>query len=186
MTAKSGSRNGTKPFLIGIHTNEGPNPAGDEGRDQAAENLSRWMDGQDVSYHKIVDDDSAKHYVPDERYSWAMRSGNRRSLNLCFIGRASFSRDEWLRHDAMLRLGAAAVRGWCDRWGIPRTKLTAAQVGADHAGICGHVDWTNGKHDGTHTDPGAGFPWDVFLAYVNGGTPNDQFVARRRRALLLA
>lgn len=168
MGAKSSPRNGTRPTIVGIHTNEGPNPSGDEGRDRSAENLCAWMDGQQVSYHKVIDDDSVVHYVADDRYAWAMRSANRRSLNLCFIGRASFDRAEWLRHERMLRMGASEVRSWCDRWGIPRQKLTAAQVGRDERGICGHVDWTNGKRDGTHTDPGAGFPWDVFIAYVNG------------------
>ena len=171
MGAKSSPRNGTRPTIVGIHTNEGPNPAGDEGRDRSAENLCAWMDGQQVSYHKVVDDDSVVHYVADDRYAWAMRSANRRSLNLCLIGRAAFSRDEWLRHTNMLRLAAAEVRGWCDRHRIPAVKLGPLEVGRDRAGVCGHVDWTYGKHDGSHTDPGPGFPWDVFMGLVIGTAP---------------
>jgi N-acetyl-anhydromuramyl-L-alanine amidase AmpD len=29
--------------------------------------------------------------------------------------------------------------------------------------VIGHIDWTVGMQDGTHTDPGTGFPWDLVL-----------------------
>lgn len=166
MTAKSSARKG-KILLIAIHTNEGPNPA-DIFPDRTAENLCRWMDGQKVSYHKVVDDDSVVNYVPDERYSWSLRSGNSRSLNLCFTGYARFDRREWLSHEGMLKQGALEVRRWCDKYGIPRKKLSPSQVKADMSGICGHVDWTRGKLDGNHTDPGDHFPWDVFMSLIEG------------------
>lgn len=166
----SSSRGGATITLVAIHTNEGPNPAGDEGRDRSAENLVAWMEANGVSYHVIVDDDTAVRQVSDGRASWSLRTGNSRSLNLCFIGYARFSRAEWLAHQNMLRLAANQVRAWCDHYGIPKRKLTAAQVGANERGICGHWDWTVGKKDGSHTDPGAGFPWDVFIDLVNGTT----------------
>lgn len=176
MSAKSSSRDGVKPSLIAVHTNEGPNPA-DVFPDRTAENLCRWMDDQEVSYHKVVDDDSVVHYVPDDRASWALRSGNRRSLNICFMGYSRFSRNEWMRHEGMLKLGSIEVRSWSDRYSIPARKLQPHEVRADQSGICGHVDWTLGKNDGGHTDPGGGFPWDYFLSLIYGnlhipaGTP---------------
>lgn len=174
MGAKSSPRNGYKPFLVAIHTNEGPNPA-DVFPDRTAENLANYMDGAQVSYHFIEDDDSEVSYVPDyvNRYSWSLRTGNLRSVNICFTGYAEWSRAEWLRHPNMLARGAARAREICDRLGIPKVKLTAAQVGADKAGICAHHDWTIGKRDGSHTDPGAGFPWDVFIDLVNGGASQE-------------
>jgi hypothetical protein len=167
MAAKSSDRQGTRPTLVAIHTNEGPNPA-DVFPDRTAENLARWMNDQEVSYHKVVDDDSVVNYVSDGRYSWSLRSGNRRSLNLCLMGYSRFTHDEWLRHLSMLKLAAAEVREWCDKYGIPIRKLSPADVGRDQSGICGHVDWTLGKKDGNHTDPGEGFPWDVFISFVKG------------------
>ena len=173
--AWSSSRNGTPITLIAVHTNEGPNPAGDAGRDQSAENLARYMEGtpesSGVSYHKVVDDDSVVNFVPDSVMCWALRSGNKRSLNICMTGYAAMTRAQWLEHDGMLRLCAAEVRAWCDTHGIPKVKLSSADVGADRSGICGHVNWTEGKRDGTHTDPGTSFPWDVFMGYVIGASP---------------
>jgi hypothetical protein len=170
MGASSTGRGNTRATLIAIHTNEGPNPA-DEFPDRTAENLARWMDGQAVSYHKVVDDDSVVHYVPDDRCSWSLRSGNPRSLNVCFTGYARWSREEWLRHDRMLRQGADIAHEWSRRHNIPLRKLTSAEVGANESGVCGHVNWTVGKRDGSHTDPGEGFPWDVFMRYAANTAP---------------
>jgi hypothetical protein len=39
-------------------------------------------------------------------------------------------------------------------------------VAAGKSGVIGHVDWTVGKRDGSHTDPGPNFPWDVLMARV--------------------
>lgn len=177
------SRRGTDITLIAVHTNEGPNPA-IEAVDNRAENLARWMDGQPVSYHKIADDDSVVVYVPDVLMAWALRSGNPRSLNICLIGRAAWDRGEWLRHDQMLRMAALQVRNWADEHGIPKRKLSPSQVGDDQSGIIGHVDWTRGKGDGTHTDPGDQFPWDVFMRYVLGdvaGEPTPEQRIQKRR-----
>jgi len=181
--ASSTGRGGNRITLIAIHTNEGPNPA-DVFPDRTAENLARWMDGHPVSYHKIVDDDSVVHYVPDERYSWSLRSGNPRSLNLCFTGYARWTRAEWLRHDRMLRMGADVVRGWSRRYGVPLRKLTSAEVGGNQSGVIGHVNWTLGKRDGSHTDPGDGFPWDIFMRYCQGAPPQeeDDFMASLNEA----
>lgn len=166
--ANFSSRNGTAISLIAVHTNEGPNAPGDEGRDRSAENLAKWMDGQQVSYHKVIDDDSVVNYVADQHKAWALRNGNPRSLNVCLTGYARQTRAEWLQHDRQLRLAADVVRAWCDRYGIPKVKLSSAAVGADRSGVCGHLNWTEGKRDGSHSDPGPEFPWDVFMRYVSG------------------
>lgn len=170
--AGSSSRSGVPVSLILIHTNEGPNPP-DVFPDMTAENLARWMDTKSVSYHKIVDDDSAVNYVGDNRASWSARSANSRSLNLCFTGFAHWSRQEWLAHPRMLARGADIVRHWCKTYSLPKVKLSPSQVGFNQEGIAGHVDWTLGKRDGSHTDPGKNFPWDIFiemvLASVSGG-----------------
>lgn len=170
-------RRGIAITLIGVHTSEGPNPS-DVFPDLTAENLARWMTNNGVSYHKIVDDDSVVNFVPDHEYSWSLRSGNARSLNICFVGRASWDRAEWLRHDRALRMAAKEVKDWCNKHGLPKVKLTSAQVATNHSGIIGHVNWTEGKKDGSHTDPGPHFPWDVFMRYVNEGddelTPDEK------------
>lgn len=156
-------RAGTPISLIAIHTAEGA---------LTTASLAAYLDGADVeaSYHILVDDVGAVRYIDDSMAAWAMLSGNPRALQLCFTGFAAWSREEWLGHRRMLALGAAQVASWSRLHQIPTRKLTPTQVGADWYGICGHWDWTLGKRDGTHTDPGANFPWDVFIALVNGAT----------------
>lgn len=173
MAAKSSSRGGTRIDLIVCHTNEGDNPP-DQLPDRTAENLAIYLGRPDVqaSYHKIVDDDSTVDYLPDAVMSWSVLSGNKRSLNLCFTGWARWTRSDWLAHDAMLQRGATEVREWCARHGIPAVRLTPAQVGAGFPGVCGHWDWTLGKAEGTHTDPGPGFPWATFMGYVTRTSPS--------------
>lgn len=170
------SREGTPITLVAVHTNEGPNTPGDEGSDLSAENLCRWMDTtpreSGVSYHRVIDDDSVVNYVADQYKAWSLRSGNPRSLNVCLTGYASQSRAQWMQHDNQLRMTADVIRAWCDIHGIPKVKLTAQQVGSDQSGICGHWDWTVGKQDGTHTDPGSNFPWDVLMSYVAPPAPD--------------
>ncbi|MGH3882101.1 MAG: N-acetylmuramoyl-L-alanine amidase [Pseudonocardiaceae bacterium] len=171
MAAKSSSRGGTGIRLVVIHTNEGDNPA-DVFPDRTAENLAAYLDrpSTQASYHKICDDDSTVRYLPDSVASWSIRSGNSRALNLCLTGWARWTRGQWLDHAGMLRRAAGEVAAWCDRYEIPVRKLTPTQVAADHLGIIGHWDWTLGKRDGTHTDPGPNFPWDVFIELVKTGT----------------
>lgn len=161
--ANSESRRGWLPHLIIVHTNEGDHKPG-MADDHTAEDLVRWMITQSVSYHKIVDDDSTVTMVPDDQAAWSARSANQRSLNICLTGWSRWSRTEWLQHQPMLNRAAGEVRNWSHTHGIPLVKLTPAQVGADARGVCGHGDWSVGKHDGDHSDPGRNFPWDVLLA----------------------
>lgn len=171
--SKSESRAGTPISLVIIHTNEGDHKP-DLPDDHTAEDLAAYLDranaaGDWKSYHKICDDDSTVTYVSDDQASWAALAANLRSLNLCFTGWAHWSTQDWLAHDRMLRRGAAEVAKWCSRYSIPTSKLTPPQVGANQRGCCGHVDWTIGKSNGNHTDPGSSFPWELFLGYVRGG-----------------
>jgi hypothetical protein len=80
-------------------------------------------------------------------------------------------------HQAMLRLLAKEVARDAVKYSIPVRHLTVAQVKANEAGICGHVDVTNAFHQSSHTDPGPYFPWSQFIpmvaaevAIITGGT----------------
>jgi hypothetical protein len=168
MVVNSESRGGRTISLIIVHTNEGDNKPDDIGNDHTAEDLGRWMDrecaaGRGKSYHKIVDDDSTVTMVPDSQAAWAALAANRLSLNICLTGWAHWSRTEWLQHRSMLDRAGGEVRQWAHLHGIPLVKLGPTQVGANHRGVCGHGDWSIGKRDGTHTDPGPSFPWDILL-----------------------
>jgi hypothetical protein len=179
MVLRSESRAGIPISLIIVHTNEGPHGVG-LAPDHTAEDLAAYLDranaeGDWKSYHLICDDDSVVRYVPDSQAAWSALAANKLSLNICFTGWAAWPRSEWLLHDRMLRLGAAEVAKWTKAYNIPIRKLSPMQVGADWLGICGHLDWTLGKRNGNHTDPGPYFPWDLFIGYVLGpqSTPSE-------------
>lgn len=172
MVLRSESRAGTRISLIIIHTNEGGHKAG-MADDHTAEDLAAYLDranaaGDYKSYHKICDDDSTVNYVPDDQAAWSALAANKRSLNICLTGWAHWGPADWQAHRPMLVRAATEVRQWCAKYGIPARKLTPAQVGTDQSGICGHWDWTLGKKDGTHTDPGQQYLWDWFIQQVVG------------------
>ncbi|MDQ3577545.1 MAG: hypothetical protein M3443_08070, partial [Actinomycetota bacterium] len=63
----------------------------------------------------------------------------------------------------------------CRARDIPLVKLSPADVKAGKAGVCGHIDWTLGMKDGSHTDPGGNFPWDHVMTrvHVHAGIEED-------------
>lgn len=165
MAYKSDPR-GTRPVsLLVLHSAEGA---------RTAESLGSYFYRPDImaSSHVGIDDTHILQYVPYERSAWTVRSGNPISDNAELCGFAAWSRDVWLNeHRGMLDLAAGWLSARAHARGIPLSKLTPAQVGANAWGVIGHVDWTYGKHDGTHTDPGGNFPWDYVMGQAGGWTP---------------
>jgi len=156
--APSSSRNGARVLWITIHTAEGIRKAVD---------LKAFFDrATDRSAHAVADDQTLiENCVPYDRAAWTLRNGNTRSDNLELCGFAAWSRDEWLtNHKGMLNFAANWARSRCLARGIPIVKLAPTDVAAGKSGVIGHVDYTLGTHDGTHTDPGPGFPWDYVIA----------------------
>ncbi|MFE5699986.1 peptidoglycan DD-metalloendopeptidase family protein [Rhodococcus koreensis] len=170
----SGPRNPANCGLAIVHTDEGdPN-----GR---IEDLLGWLaqERAQASYTLVVGRDGRIGRSNDDNYvPWAAGSpANERGLHLCFKGRASQSRAEWLAQGRQLDAGARVLRDWRDRYGIPLVKLTGAQMRAGQEGVGGHVDTVDAWHSTDHTDPGPGFPWDVLLAKAAGTTtPEEGFL----------
>jgi N-acetylmuramoyl-L-alanine amidase len=164
-----------------IHTNQGPNPA-DVFPDLSAERLKAYLDRTDhdpVSYHVLEDDDSEIIYLPDNMMSYSARDANPIGLNICFLGYAEWSREEWLRHPQMLARGARKAAQWCRLYNIPPVKLVPRDVVDKKFGVIGHADWTyamkiiNPEAKDSHTDPGANFPWDNFLDMMTEDTEEE-------------
>lgn len=161
--------------LVVLHTAEGART------NQALGNYFANPAAQ-ASSHVGIDDVGIEAFVPYEMASWTIRSANPISDNAELCGFAAWSRATWLNeHPRMLELAADWIRERCIARDIPIRKLTPEQVGNGEAGVCGHVDWTLGTGDGTHTDPGTAFPWDVVIALACGETPStDGSTARSR------
>lgn len=167
-------RRGTKVDLFLLHTQEGG------GGDAAAENLAKYLQGNDVSYHYSIGQAgdggvTVVDVVDTDRASWSVLSANPRSINLCFAGsRAAWSRDEWLKQAKAIDVAAYIAVQDCKKYGIPTTVIAPPYKAG--AGISDHAYVTKVLKDGTHTDVGPNFPWDVFTAAVNNyaaGKPAD-------------
>jgi N-acetyl-anhydromuramyl-L-alanine amidase AmpD len=159
----SSSRGSTPVIWVGVHTAEGPVGKG------AAQNLLAFFKrSTSSSCHAIADDDVLlDNLVPYARSAWTLRNGNSRSDNIELCGLAGWSRAEWLQHPGLIKNCAKWVASRCKARGIPLTHIGAAGVRSRSEGVIGHVDYTNGTGDGTHWDPGPGFPWDIMLSQAN-------------------
>ncbi|WP_394620978.1 N-acetylmuramoyl-L-alanine amidase [Lentzea sp. JNUCC 0626] len=121
------------------------------------------------SAHYIEDVAGEEHCVPDNVIAWHAPP-NPRSIGIEICADSTYTRDQWLSPQvwpAVLR-AAARTRELCDRYGIPRVKLSIADLQAGRGGICGHVDVSKAFGESTHWDPGPGFPWDKFMEAVGG------------------
>ncbi|MBY0442022.1 MAG: N-acetylmuramoyl-L-alanine amidase [Mycobacteriaceae bacterium] len=159
-------RGGTKIDLFLLHTQEGG------GGDDAADNLARWLGGDvNVSYHYTIGQASdggvtVCDVVDTDHASWSVLSANKRSINLCFAGsRASWTRTQWLSQSKAIDVAAYLAVQDCKKYDIDRRVITPPYT-LDPPGISDHRYVTQRLKDGTHTDVGDNFPWDVFAAAV--------------------
>lgn len=162
---RSGKRKTTR--LIVIHTAECKERGG-AGRSVAAWFQNRAAKG---SAHAVVDAEGITQTADwDDRVAGA-RGGdaNATGLHIEHVGVAAQTAAEWDDEysRAVLLRSAALVSALCSKYGVPPTKLTAAQVAAGASGFCGHADVTAAfAVRGGHTDPGPAFPWDRYLSMV--------------------
>jgi N-acetyl-anhydromuramyl-L-alanine amidase AmpD len=167
---------------IVIHTTEGPEGA--TSAEAGAAYDKRRTDG--TSTHLFVDADSALQEVPyTDRAHAARFHGNEIGVQVEICGTARQTAAQW--DDAVSRAtlarAAAEVAEICRVYALPVRRLTVAQVrsayyapaGARPKGICGHHDVTRAypEDGGSHTDPGAAFPWDEFLSMVDAEMEDD-------------
>lgn len=169
---QSSSRNGARVRLVVLHTTEGMMRA------VALRDWKSWPGSSHASCDETgaLLSGSRDGFVDYDRASWTLRSGNPISDNLEMCAWARWSRSEWLARPALLEAAARWVAERCRARNIPAVWLSAAQVRAGAAGVCGHIDWTLGMKDGTHTDPGPGFPRDVVMKRAQdllGGQSKD-------------
>ena len=159
-------RAGTKIDLFLLHTQEG---------NGNADQLARWLGGPNgVSYHYTISMDpmdkgvTVCDVVDTDLASWSVLSANNRSINLCFAGsRAAWSRQDWLdKAGRAIDVAAYLAVQDCRKYSIPVTVIAPPYI-TGRAGISDHNYVTKVLKDGTHTDIGRGFPWDVFTAAVN-------------------
>ncbi|MEW2478741.1 N-acetylmuramoyl-L-alanine amidase [Mycobacterium sp. NPDC049093] len=169
-TKNSSDRGGTAVDAFFIHTQEGG------GGNSAAEDLANYCRSTEgtanpVSYHYYISQASdggvtVVDGVDTDRYSYSVLSANRRSINLCFAGsRASWTRDQWLKQGNAIDVAAYLAVQDAKKYGFD-PKVIAPPYTGRIPGISDHRYVTQVLKDGTHTDVGDQFPWDVFADAV--------------------
>jgi hypothetical protein len=150
--------------LIVIHDMEWPE------RPDAAEGCAAMFAGPNSprgSAHYCIDNNTWVQSVRDSDTAWGAPGVNADGLHFEHAGFASQDRKDWSDpySDAELKVSASLVAAKCRQYGIPPTRLSNDGLLHGGKGIIGHAQATS-VYGGTHTDPGAGFPWDTYIGYV--------------------
>lgn len=154
-----------------------------------------------AAYDKIRTDGVSTHYFTDssgpalqevkdgDRAHAALFRGNELGIQIEICGTRQ-TREQWLDGTsyATLKTTAQLVSELCAIHGIPKVRLTAAQVraawyaaaGSRPKGICDHGTVTAAypEDGGTHTDVGPEFPWDVFFELLGEVVPPGPVLRR--------
>lgn len=172
----------TKAQVYVIHTGETPLRVG------YAQSLTEWADGDSynprVSWHRFVDPGTVALWIPLSESAWHAQGINGLSRGYEQSGYASYTREQWLSPDGMRQLDILAQQVVKD--GLPASGirvLTDSQLRAIHSGdrsiygLASHAVISRLFGANNRTDPGKGWPWDVFLQWVDhyhpgtGSTP---------------
>lgn len=137
-----------------------------------------------ASAHYVCDVSATVQCLSEETIGFhAPPNSHSIGIEICADGgsRASFekashaySREQWLSPQVWPAVERAAIlaRDICRRHHIPVRKLTTAQVKSGMSGICGHDNVSDAFRQSDHDDPGPYFPWDEFIAAIQGKTTN--------------
>lgn len=155
--------------VIGIHTAEsntcfnGPDPG-----DANTANFIRTRTDYG-SYHSLTDADSIMQLVHPRQAAWADTTNNAHAMSVSSAIRAN----DWPHMSAERKRAfvqnMATAAAWLSRDAVnaglmdnmtPARRITAAEaISGSRAGFYGHGE----TNPSTRYDPGAGFPWQMFL-----------------------
>ena len=158
------SRGGAAVRLIVLHTAEGARTYQDLGAFFA-------NPASGVSSHVGIDDTAAVigEYVPRSGKAWTQANANPYSVAAELCAFAEWGSLEWQSHPQMLANTALWVAEEAEAFGIPITRLSAAQAQDGRSrGVCCHVDL--GAAGGGHWDCGPAFPIDDVIAMAESGS----------------
>ncbi len=164
----SGPRKASAIRHVVIHSTEGGTAAGV---------AAFFASTARASTQLVVDELECYRCVPDLVIPWGAPGVNTTGLHVEHCGFARWTRRMWLAHDATLRRSAAKAALWSWTFGIPRRWLTVGELRAGKPGFCRHSDASRAfPPEDPHSDPGPGFPRDLYLDLV------DQYYAEIRSA----
>lgn len=120
-----------------------------------------------ASTHLVIDDEECYRCLPDLVIPWGAPGVNTSGLHTEHCGYAKWTRAEWRVHMPMLRESAKHTAYWCWKYDIPRRWVGWVGLRLKRKGITTHADASRAFNTpGGHTDPGPGFPKDIYLGLV--------------------
>lgn len=119
--------------------------------------------------HLCIDNNSIVRCVLDNNIAGAAPGANRDGLQLELAGFARQTAAEWLDDygKQLLENAANAAAQYCLKYDIPVRHLTNDELADGQSkGFVSHAQVSEVFKQSTHTDPGPGFPWKLFLEMV--------------------
>lgn len=153
----SGYRPASAIRLIVVHSTEGGT---------AASVAMFFHTTAQASTQLAVDDHECYRCVPDDVTPWGAPGVNTSGLHIEHCGFAKWTREEWLAHEKTLRRSAEHAARWAHHYGIPLRWVGPLGLKLRRRGFTRHMDASAAFTPGGHTDPGPGFPRDVYLSLV--------------------
>src|SRR5215831_8010647 len=129
------SRGGSTVRLIVVHTAEGA---------LTIESLGNFFasTSANASSHVGIDDTPGVigEYVRRDYKAWTQANANPVAVSAELCAFAKWTTAEWNKHPVMLENCAAWIAEEAKHFGVPVTKLTAAQAQGAGRGVCQHAD----------------------------------------------
>mgnify|MGYP003336195396 CR=1 FL=1 len=169
-----GQRQSQSIRYIVLHSTEG----------RSAESAASWFQNPSSSgsANLVVDNDRCYRTLGDHVIPWGAPPLNTHGIHIEQAGYAKWNRLQWLKNRNTIKRAAykAAIR--CKDYHIPARFLNKADLiedfGSDlvaripnlpgplKGGITTHAVVTAAYGDSDHTDPGDGYPIDLFMTYL--------------------
>lgn len=177
----SGPRLQSALRYIVLHSSEGP----------TAESAAQYFETPQAkgSANLVLDQDRCYRVLGDLVIPWGAPPLNTHGFHIEQAGYAHSTRAEWLARRRTIRRAAYKAALRCKWYGIPARLLDAGQLKADFGdrieggvpahpgplkgGIVTHATISEAFHASTHTDPGEGYPLDVFMELLTGYLEGD-------------
>lgn len=154
--------------LVVLHTMEAPE------KGTTAESVAKYFQrpSTKASAHYNVDDNSIVQCVRDTDVAWAAPGANHNGLHIEHAGFAKQNAAEWADpfSVAMLRRSAGLAADKLRANGLPNAFRTADDLragGGRARGWTTHNEVSRAFRKSTHTDPGPGFPFRYYAAYID-------------------
>jgi hypothetical protein len=161
-----GERRSRDPRLVVIHDAEFPEVL------YGARGVAKYFQKPDKpsSTTISVDNQEIIQSVKDSFVAFAAPGANHDGIQVELVGYQAQTPGQWIDDYSLgvLVLGASAVAQYCLKYSIPPKHLNDQELLDGEKGIVGHYQVSRVYHESDHTDPGPGFPWDLFIQMVDG------------------